>query len=188
MKVSGRAKINDTIVFNSDKKLDHRGSVTTVPDLSKLSQIVGSSFPLNFVHETYSKKDVLRGIHYQLGAPQSRLLRVSYGTIYDVALDLRKSSPTFGKWQAEILTSENSCAIWLPSGVAHAYYVISDFAIVNGYSSCEYDLEAQRVIKWNDPILAIDWPFYSTYPVIIEPILSLRDLNGVEFSGADHFD
>jgi len=187
MKISSRSKIKDVIIFSLDKRSDERGSVVEVFDEKTVSELLDNSEGLNFLHETYSKKDVLRGIHYQFEKPQSRLVRVSYGAIYDVVLDLRRSSPTFGKWQAEILTSENSGALWVPSGLGHAYLVLSDFAIINIHSSGEYESAYQRTIRWNDPELLIDWPLYANYPIITPPTLSQRDQLGVDFQDAEYF-
>ncbi len=188
MKLSNRSKIEDVKIFALEKKSDDRGVVIKTFDKAGISDLMDGADALEYGHETYSKKDVLRGIHYQIEKPQARLVRVSYGAIYDVVLDVRKSSPTFGMWQAELLTSENSGAMWVPSGVAHAYLVLSEFAIVNVQSSCEYDPSKQRIIRWNDPSLAIDWPLYSNYPIIIPPILSERDSVGSDFLNADYCD
>jgi len=188
MKLSNRSKIEDVKIFNLDKHIDHRGYITKVFDEKIRLTLTNDSRALNYMYETYSRRDVLRGLHYQIEKPQSRLLRVSYGAIYDVVLDLRKSSPTFGKWQAEILSSEKSGAIWIPAGVAHGYFVMSEIAILNIQTDYEYFQNLQRVIKWNDTSLAIDWPIYADFPIMIPPILSDRDELGVNFSHADFFD
>jgi dTDP-4-dehydrorhamnose 3,5-epimerase len=188
MKLSNRSKIDDVKIFNLEKFKDDRGDVVKIFDKFLLPNQAHELDLLPYMYETYSKKDVLRGIHYQVEKPQSRLLRVSYGAIYDVVLDLRRSSPTFGKWQGEILTSENSGAIWVPAGVAHGYLVMSDFAIVNVQTSCDFLPDHQRVIRWNDPTLTIDWPIYANYPIIIPPILSPRDQSGIDFIDAEYFD
>lgn len=188
MKLSNRSKIQDVKIFTHEKFSDSRGDVIKIFNKSEFAGLFADLDHLNFFNQTFSKRDVLRGFHYQVEKPQSRLLRVSYGAIYDVILDLRKSSPTFGKWQAEVLTSDNPSSIWLPEGVAHAYLVISEFAIVDVYSSVEYTPDLQRVIRWNDPSLGIDWPLYAHYPIIIQPIISDRDQLGLDFSQADLFE
>jgi dTDP-4-dehydrorhamnose 3,5-epimerase len=187
MKISNRSKIEDVKIFALNKYLDDRGSVTATCDNEIISDAMNSVVSLNYGHETYSKKDVLRGIHYQVNKPQNRLVRVTYGAVFDIALDLRKSSPTFGKWQAELLSSEKSAAMWIPAGVAHGYLVISEFAIINIHSDAKYEAELQRVIRWNDRDLAIDWPLYANYPIIIPPVLSERDGNGLNFMDAEYF-
>lgn len=187
MNLSNRSKIQDVKILTHDKFSDSRGEIVKIFSKNEFVSFAGLD-QLNFGHQTFSKRDVLRGFHYQVEKPQSRLLRVSYGAIYDVILDLRKSSPTFGKWQAEVLTTDNPISIWLPEGVAHAYLVISEFAIVDVYTNVEYSPDLQRVIRWNDPSLGIDWPLYAHYPIIINPIISDRDKSGVYFSQADLFE
>lgn len=188
MKLSNRSKIQDVKIFTHEKISDSRGAIVNIFNKNELFGLFEGFGELNFIHQTLSKRDVLRGFHYQAEKPQSRLLRVSYGAIYDVILDLRKSSSTFGKWQAEILTSDNPSSIWLPAGVAHAYLVMSELAIVDVYTSVEYSPDLQRVIRWNDPSLGIDWPLYAHYPILVEPILSDRDQLGLDFSKADLFE
>lgn len=188
MKLSNRSKIHDVKIFIHEKYGDDRGSVVKIFENKGSDELFEGLGELNYIYETFSKRDVLRGFHYQVKKPQSRLVRVSYGAIYDVILDLRKSSPTFGKWQAEILTSENPSSIWIPAGVAHAYLVMSEFAIVDVKTSVEYLPDLQRVIKWDDPSLGIDWPIYAHYPIIVPPILSDRDKLGNNFSQAETFE
>jgi dTDP-4-dehydrorhamnose 3,5-epimerase len=188
MKFSSRSNIHDVKIIVTNKESDDRGFLVKTFDREDISNILSCKFSLNYVHETYSIKDVLRGIHYQVKRPQNKLLRVVYGSIYNVVLDLRKSSPTFGKWQAELLNSNNSDILWIPAGVAHAYLVISEFAIVYIQSDVKYEADLQRTIKWNDKDLAIDWPLYEHYPIIIPPILSSKDQSDCSFIDAEYFD
>lgn len=188
MKLSRRSKIEDVKTFNLEKNCDERGTIVNLYGEDELSKMMSSLFHIGYGYETYSNKYVLRGLHYQINKPQTRLLRVTYGAIYDVVLDLRKSSPTFGKWQAEFLSSENSGAILIPAGVAHSYLVASQFAIVNIHSDEEYQSESQRVIRWDDKDLAIDWPLYDNYPIMVSPILSVRDRAGVKFIDAEYYE
>lgn len=187
MKIGRRSKIDDVQFFNLNKFVDDRGLVIEAFNKQSVAHLLNNNDDFPCSHETFSKKNVLRGIHYQVGDWQSRLVRVSYGAIYDVILDLRLNSPTFGMWQGEILTSDNPTMIWLPSGLAHAYLVLSDFAIINIHSREEFCKENQRVIRWNDPYLAIDWPLYSAYPIIVDPIVSNRDALGSDFMNSEYF-
>lgn len=188
MIISSHSKIQDVKIFNHDKYADGRGAVVKVFDKQEFADLVPNFGEFNYIYESFGKKDVLRGFHYQVEKPQPRLVRVSCGAVYNVILDLRKSSSTFGKWQTEILTSDNPTSIWLPVGLAHAYLVLSDFAIVDTRTNIEYIPDFQRVIKWNDPYLAIEWPLYAHYPIIVPPIISDRDQLGVNFSQADFFE
>lgn len=140
----------------------------------------------NFIQDNHSgsKKNILRGLHYQIKKPQGKLVRVICGEIFDVAVDLRRSSKTFGKWVAEILSSENKKMLWIPPGFAHGFYVLNDWAEViyktTDYFAPEYD----RSIIWNDPDIDIKWPI----PNGLEPILSEKDKLGKRLKEAELFD
>ncbi len=128
---------------------------------------------LNFVQDNHSRsvKGVLRGLHYQIQQPQGKLVRVVRGAVFDVAVDIRKSSPTFGKWEGVELTEENHKQRWVPAGFAHGFLVTSDAADFLYKTTDYYAPEHERGIQWNDPDLAIDWP-----PDIL-PLLSAKDSN-----------
>jgi len=119
-------------------------------------------------NESFSRKGVLRGLHYQLGRPQSKLLRVIRGEIFDVAVDIRRDSPHFGRWCAVVLSGENRKQLYIPKGFAHGYCATSDEAWVEYRCSDYYAPAEERGIRWDDPDLAIAWP-------VREPILSPRD-------------
>ncbi len=119
--------------------------------------------------------------HYQLKNPQGKLIRVVSGEIFDVAVDLRRSSPTFGKWVGEKLSAENNKMLWVPPEFAHGFLVISDMADVQYKCTRYYDPEDERSIAWNDPTISIDWP-------LTEPKLSARDKVGGRFASAECFD
>ena len=186
MKISRKDKIDYCKIYSLEKYSDNRGYIVETFDSAIFKKLLEKDIQVFSGHETYSRRDVLRGLHYQVGEPQSRLVRVNYGLIFEVVLDLRKSSPSFGKWFDVILSSENFSAIWVPAGVAHGYFVLSEFAIVNIYADRGWSEADQRCIKWNDGELAIDWPLYKEYPVIIPPILSERDKNGQNFLNAEY--
>jgi dTDP-4-dehydrorhamnose 3,5-epimerase len=113
-----------------------------------------------FVQEnfSYSSKGTLRGIHFQVGQPQGRLVRVVEGAVFDVAVDLRRSSPNFGKWAGEILSAENRVQLWLPPGFGHGFYVMTDTAGFEYNCTDFYAPECDRQIRWDDPDIGINWP------------------------------
>jgi dTDP-4-dehydrorhamnose 3,5-epimerase len=127
-----------------------------------------------FVQDNHSRSSqgVLRGLHYQIQQPQGKLVRVVAGEIFDVAVDIRKSSSTFGQWVSCILSAENKKQIWVPPGFAHGFLVLSDMAEVIYKTTDYYAPQHERSILWNDPDLAINWPFAG------EPILSKKDRAG----------
>ncbi|MDF2537575.1 MAG: dTDP-4-dehydrorhamnose 3 [Herbinix sp.] len=131
-------------------------------------QGLGLSAEIYESFESYSKKNVLRGMHFQTQNPQIKLVRVIVGTIYDVILDLRKDSPTFGKWRGIELTDQNHLCLWIPAGFAHGFRVISEAAIVSYQCIGKYLSDCDSGIKYNDPNIAIDWGAG-------EPIVSEKD-------------
>ena len=119
-----------------------------------------------------SSKGVLRGLHYQTENTQGKLVRVVVGEVFDVAVDMRKDSPTFGKWVGEILSAENKRQLWVPEGFAHGFYVLSDEAEFVYKCTDYYNPKAEHSLIWNDPTVGIDWPLQG------EPNLSPKDLAG----------
>jgi dTDP-4-dehydrorhamnose 3,5-epimerase len=137
----------------------------------------------HFVQDNHSRsaKGVLRGIHYQIQQPQAKLLRVVAGQIFDVVVDIRKSSATFGKFVTLNLSSSDKTMLWIPIGFAHGFFVVSEFAEVLYKTSDFYAPEYERSIAWNDPDLAIPWPIEGT------PTLSKKDSNNVCLRDAELF-
>lgn len=129
---------------------------------------------LPFVQDNHSRsaKGVLRGLHYQVEQPQGKLVRVVAGAVFDVAVDIRSGSPTFGKWVGVELTAENKRQLWVPPGLAHGFLVLSETADFLYKTTDYYAPQHERCIIWNDPTLAIDWPLDG------EPILSAKDAAG----------
>ncbi len=123
---------------------------------------------------SHSKKDVVRGLHYQRSPGQAKLVTAISGKIWDVAVDIRPESKTYGQWEGVELSDENHWQFYIPIGFAHGYCVLSDSASVSYKVSSIYDPAEERTLAWNDPTLAIEWP-------VMEPILSERDLQGVLF-------
>jgi dTDP-4-dehydrorhamnose 3,5-epimerase len=132
-----------------------------------------------FVQDNHSKsgKGVLRGLHYQVQNAQGKLVRVTQGEVFDVAVDIRKDSPTFGRWVGEILSAENKRQLWVPAGLAHGFLVLSESAEFLYKTTAYYAPEHERCIAWDDPTLAIAWPLEGT-----EPQLSSKDQQGAKFS------
>jgi dTDP-4-dehydrorhamnose 3,5-epimerase len=137
-----------------------------------------------FVQDNHSSsiRNVLRGLHYQIKQPQGKLVRVIAGEIFDVAVDIRKNSPTFGKWIGENLSAKNKKMFWIPKGFAHGFVVISDVAEVLYKTTDYWAPEHERSIAWNDPTLNITWPIED------EPKLSKKDQQGLPLSRAELFD
>ncbi len=139
---------------------------------------------LNFVQDNHSRslKNVLRGLHYQIKQPQGKLVRVVAGEIFDVAVDIRKNSPTFGRWVSCILSAENKRQFWVPAGFAHGFLVTSDNAEVLYKTTDYYAPQYERSLLWNDSKLAIAWPLSGS-----QPILSSKDQAGLTLQMAEVF-
>jgi dTDP-4-dehydrorhamnose 3,5-epimerase len=133
-------------------------------------------------NHSFSEKNVIRGLHYQIRQPQGKLIRVIAGEIHDVALDLRRSSPTFGKWESFKLSGENKRIVWIQPGFAHGFRVVSDAAHVLYKTTDFYAPEYEHTVAWNDPALKIDWQLDG------EAIVSAKDRLGVPFELAQKFD
>ena len=149
------------------------------------NRFVEAGIDADFVQDNHSKSyhGILRGLHYQIKQPQGKLLRVIAGEIYDVAVDIRKSSPTYGKWFGTYLSSENKQILWVPAGFAHGFYVTSPEAELL-YKSTDYYLPtSERTIAWNDPTINISWPLQDELP-----ILSSKDKEGKSFLEAEVFE
>ena len=137
----------------------------------------------HFVQDNHSRsaRNVLRGLHYQIRQPQGKLVRVTAGEIYDVAVDIRRSSPTFGEWTAAVLSASNRKMCWVPPGFAHGFLVVSDHAEVQYKTTDYWAPQHERCIVWNDRDLAISWPLKG------EPILSQKDRAGRPLKEAEVF-
>jgi len=136
-----------------------------------------------FVQHNHSRSagNVLRGLHYQIQQPQGKLVRVISGEVFDVAVDIRRSSATFGQWFGTLLSAENKRQMWVPAGFAHGFCVTSDIAEFLYLTTDYWAPEYERCIAWNDPDLAIDWPLSA------EPNISAKDQTGTRFEDADLF-
>lgn len=138
---------------------------------------------IRFVQDNHSRstQNVLRGLHYQIQQPQGKLVRVVVGAVFDVAVDLRKSSPTFGQWVGSVLSAENKRQLWVPPGFAHGFCVMSEVTEVLYKTTDYYAPQHERCVIWNDPDLAIKWPLST------EPIVSAKDQAGQSFQAAEVF-
>jgi len=138
---------------------------------------------LDFVQDNHSRstRGILRGLHYQIVHPQGKLVRVTQGEVFDVAVDLRKGSPTFGQWAGVHLSAENHRMLWVPPGFAHGFLVLSETADFLYKCTDYYAPEHDRCIRWNDPDIGIDWPLGE----IESPVLSAKDSNGAWFKDAE---
>ncbi len=132
-------------------------------------------------NHSFSARNVLRGLHYQLPQPQGKLVRVIVGEILDIAVDLRQSSSTFGKWESFRLSAESKRMLWVPPGLAHGFRVVSETAHVLYKTTEFYASECERTVAWNDPDLKIDWQLEG------EPVLSAKDVRGMRFADCPKF-
>ena len=173
--------IPDVFLFEPNVFGDDRGFFFESFNQAKFEAAIGRQ--VAFVQDNHSRsaKNVLRGLHYQIKQPQGKLVRVVQGEVFDVAVDLRKSSPTFGQWVGETLSAENKRQLWVPEGFAHGFVVLSESAEFL-YKTTDYYAPAhERCIAWDAPELAIDWP------VIGEPQLSSKDQAGEMLNSAEVF-
>lgn len=140
----------------------------------------------DFVQDNHSGSQggTLRGLHYQIRQSQGKLLRVVVGEIFDVAVDIRQNSPTFGEWVGEILSAENKRQLWVPPGFAHGFYVLSEWAELTYKTTDYYAPEWERTIMWNDPTIGVEWPILPG----TQPLLSAKDIQGTLLAEAELFD
>jgi len=149
-------------------------------------QFVKAGINSHFVQDNHSgsTQGILRGLHYQIKHVQGKLVRVVAGHVFDVAVDLRRSSPTFGQWIGQHLSAQNKLQMWIPEGFAHGFYVLSDWAEVVYKVTDYYAPQWECTLLWNDPDVGIDWPLMSGE----HPILSAKDAEGASIKEADLFD
>jgi len=180
MKVTSTA-IPDVLVIEPKVFGDERGFF--FESFNQRSFLQATGLDVNFVQDNHSRsaKGVLRGLHYQVKQPQGKLVRVVAGEVFDVAVDIRKNSETFGKWVGEILSAENKRQMWIPEGFAHGFLVMSDYAEFVYKTTDYYAPEYERCILWNDADLNIDWPLAAP------PVLSGKDQMGTAFREAEIF-
>lgn len=175
--------IPDLLLFKPKVFGDERGFFLETFRESWFSE---RDIPVKFVQDNHSSssRGVLRGLHYQIHNPQGKLVRVTVGEVYDVAVDLRKSSPTFGKSVGVYLSAENKHIFWVPPGFAHGFLVLSERAEFNYKCTEYYAPEHERSLLWNDPALKIDWPLGEMH----QPTLSAKDQNALLLEQAETFE
>lgn len=174
--------IPEVILLQPTVHVDERGFFFESFNQTEFDRAVGHH--VNFVQDNHSKssRHVLRGLHYQLEHPQGKLVRVTQGEVFDVAVDLRKSSPTFGLWVGQLLSAENEHQLWIPEGFAHGFLVLSESAESQYKTTRYYAPEYERCIAWNDPDLAINWPLHGA-----QPVLSEKDKQGENLTESEIF-
>lgn len=171
--------IPDVLIIEPKVFGDERGFFYESFNAKSFSEHTGVT--AGFVQDNHSKsaKGVLRGLHYQIEQAQGKLVRVVAGEVYDVAVDVRKSSPTFGKWVGVVLSAENKRQLWIPAGFAHGFLVTSESAEFLYKTTDYYAPEHERSILWNDPAIGIEWPLAG------EPLLSAKDKAGKLLADAE---
>ena len=174
--------IPDVLILEPKVFGDDRGFFFESYNRRAFAQATG--FDPDFVQDNHScsGRGVLRGLHYQVRQPQGKLVRVITGEVFDVAVDLRKDSPTFGRWVGEILSADNKRMMWIPEGFAHGFLVLSEQAELLYKTTDYYAPQYERCIQWNDPSLAISWP------LDVAPRLSAKDNRGLPLADAEIFE
>jgi len=175
--------IEEIILIKPEIFNDQRGHIYEIYQKNKYSH---NGIDINIVqqNQSRSKKGVLRGLHYQIQNPQGKLVRVISGEIFDVAVDLRKSSPTFGKWVGLLLDSESKSILWIPPGFAHGFLALSDWAEIMYSTTDLYAPKFERTLIWNDPEIGIQWPLSKD----LIPVLSPKDLLGKNLREAEVYE
>ena len=177
-----KTEIPDVLIIEPKVFGDERGFFYESFNKKNFEEATGVT--AEFVQDNHSKsaKGVLRGLHYQIKQPQGKLVRVVRGEVLDVAVDIRQSSPTFGRWAGTILSEDNKRQLWMPEGLAHGFVVLSDTAEFLYKTTNYYAPEFERCIRWDDADLSIDWQLSEM------PLVSDKDARGVTFKEADLFE
>jgi len=163
--------ISDVIIIEPKVFNDSRGFFFESFNQQAFNEAVGQDVQFVQDNHSYSKKGVLRGLHFQVQQPQGKLVRAVRGAVFDVVVDLRKSSPTFSQWVGTELSEENRRQIWVPAGFAHGFLTLSESAVCLYKTTGYYAPECERILAWNDVDIGIEWPAADKY------IISLKDLN-----------
>ncbi len=174
--------ISDLLIIEPKIYSDDRGFFFESFNENDFSCAVGKKITFIQDNHSLSKKGVLRGLHFQIGQPQGKLVRVCRGTVFDVAVDLRQSSVTFGKWYGVELSAENKKQLWIPEGFAHGFLTLSDEAEFLYKTTDYWCPTAEHCIAWDDPTLSIDWPDLG-----VSPVLNFKDKVGLAWNVAKKF-
>ena len=177
-----RTTIPEVIIFEPTVFGDERGFFFESFNQQKFLE--AANLNIHFVQDNHSKsaKNVLRGLHYQIKQAQGKLVRVTQGEVFDVAVDMRASSPTFGQWEGTRLSAENKRQMWVPLGFAHGFLVLSDTAEFLYKTTDFYAPQHECYLKWDDPTVGIEWPLQGA------PLLSGKDQQGLSLQDAKKFD
>jgi len=178
-----KGELSGTLILEPRVFGDERGFFMESFNAKDFTQACGAQ--IDFVQDNHSRsqRGVLRGMHYQIKQPQGKLVRVVSGSVFDVAVDMRRSSPTFGKWMGVELSAENKRQFWIPEGFAHGFVVLSESADFLYKTTDYYAPEHERCLAWGDPVVGIKWPLEG-----ITPILSAKDQVGLRFVQCETFD
>jgi dTDP-4-dehydrorhamnose 3,5-epimerase len=174
--------IPDVLLIDLEVFGDERGFFMETYQAEKFA-VAGISYTFIQDNHSRSRQGTLRGLHYQIRRPQGKLLRVVAGEVFDVAVDIRRKSPTFGQWVGVTLSAERRQQMWVPPGFAHGFYVLSEWAELVYKATDLYAPAWERTIMWNDPQIRIDWPLHPEK----EPIISKKDAQGIKLEEADLF-
>jgi len=176
-------KIPEVILIEPKVFGDERGFFT---ETYRADRFYDAGIRVHFVQDNHSgsRQGTLRGLHYQIQQPQAKLVRVAAGEIFDVAVDLRRSSPTFGRWVGTTLTAENRRQLFIPAGFAHGVYVLSEWAELLYKAGDYYAPQWERTLLWDDPAVGIQWPNVAGQP----PLLSTKDRQGLPLDQAETYE
>ncbi|MEX0699318.1 MAG: dTDP-4-dehydrorhamnose 3,5-epimerase [Acidimicrobiia bacterium] len=175
--------MNGLLLFRSRVIHDDRGYFWETQHRERFAAIPGLDVDFVQENQSFSRPHVLRGLHYQLESPQGKLVRVAAGQVFDVAVDLRGSSPSLGQWFGVHLSGGDGMQLWIPPGFAHGFFVTSPEGAYLDYSlTSYYNPATERTVRWNDPTIGIDWPLREK-----DPIVSKKDRLGLAFEEADLF-
>ena len=174
--------IPDVLIFEPDVRLDARGFFMETYREEEFRRATGCAHAFVQDNHSRSSRHVLRGLHYQIRQPQGKLVRVVAGEVYDVAVDLRRGSPTFGRWVGEYLSADNRRQMWIPEGFAHGFLVLSESADTLYKATDYYAPGHERALRWNDPAIGIAWPLAGA------PTLTAKDAAAAPLASCDVFD
>ena len=178
-----KTKLTDIVLIEPKVFEDERGFFF---EGFKKKSFADAGITTDFVQDNHSRsrKGTLRGLHYQIQQPQGKLVRVTLGEIFDIAVDVRRSSPTFGEWVGYHLSAENKKQLWIPAGFAHGFYVVSEWAEMLYKTTDYYAPQHERAILWNDPAIGIEWPLVNGEA----PLLSAKDAAAALLDQAETFE
>jgi dTDP-4-dehydrorhamnose 3,5-epimerase len=177
-----RTAIADVLLLTPPLYSDARGSFGETFNARDFAAATGVDTPFVQDNHSLSLRRVLRGMHYQLTDPQGKLIRVIEGSVFDVAVDLRRAAPTFGHWVGAVLSAENRCQMWIPPGFAHGFVVLGERALCHYKTTAYWHPASERILQWNDPTVGVAWP------IDFAPELAAKDASAPGLAHIDTFD